>query len=41
MSEFPQPIVCKAAVCWAPNEPLKVENITVGAPKGILYLTVT
>lgn len=29
----PQPIVCKAAVAWAPNEPLKVEMITVDPPK--------
>ena len=21
----PKPIICKAAVAWAPNEPLKVE----------------
>ena len=27
------PITCKAAVAWAPNEPLKVEEITVAAPK--------
>jgi len=34
MAEFsPQPIVCKAAVAWAANEPLKVEMITVDAPK--------
>lgn len=34
MSEFVgQPIVCKAAVAYAPNEPLKVENITVAPPK--------
>ncbi len=29
----PQPIVCKAAVAWAPNEPLKIENVTVDPPK--------
>ena len=28
-----QPIVCKAAVAWAPNEPLKVELVTVAPPK--------
>jgi hypothetical protein len=28
-----QPIVCKAAVCWAPNQPLKVESIIVAPPK--------
>lgn len=28
-----QPIVCKAAVAWAPNEPLKVEMVTVAPPK--------
>jgi S-(hydroxymethyl)glutathione dehydrogenase / alcohol dehydrogenase len=35
MSEFaePQPIVCKAAVAWAPNESLKVEMVTVAPPK--------
>ena len=27
------PIVCKAAVAWAPNEPLKVEMVTVAPPK--------
>ena len=32
-SPQPQPLVCKAAVAYAPNEPLKVENITVAAPK--------
>ncbi len=32
-SSGPKPIVCKAAVAYAPNEPLKVENITVDAPK--------
>jgi hypothetical protein len=32
-SSAPQPIVCKAAVAWAPNEPLKVEMITVAPPK--------
>lgn len=26
-------IDCKAAVCWAPNEPLKVEIVTVAPPK--------
>lgn len=29
----PQPIQCKAAVAWAPNEPLKTETITVDPPK--------
>jgi len=28
-----EPIKCKAAVCWAPKQPLKVENIIVAAPK--------
>lgn len=28
-----KPIVCKAAVAWAPNEPLKVEMVTVAPPK--------
>eukprot|EP01031_Cornospumella_fuschlensis_P025441 gene25441-30720_t len=28
-----QPIVCKAAVAYAPNEPLKVEMVTVAPPK--------
>jgi S-(hydroxymethyl)glutathione dehydrogenase/alcohol dehydrogenase len=28
-----QPIICKAAVAWGPNLPLKVENITVDPPK--------
>ena len=32
-SSAPQPIVCKAAVAWAPNEPLKVEMVTVAPPK--------
>jgi len=27
------PIKCKAAVAWAPNEPLKTEEITVAPPK--------
>ena len=27
------PIVCKAAVAWAPNEPLTVEMVTVAPPK--------
>mmetsp|Transcript_13275 Transcript_13275/g.18197 ORF Transcript_13275/g.18197 Transcript_13275/m.18197 type:complete len:378 (-) Transcript_13275:120-1253(-) len=27
------PIRCKAAVCWAPKQPLKVENIIVAPPK--------
>lgn len=27
------PIICKAAVAWAPNEPLKTEEITVAPPK--------
>lgn len=29
----PQPIQCKAAVAWAPNEPLRTETITVAPPK--------
>jgi len=29
----PKPIQCKAAVAWAPNQPLKVEIITVDPPK--------
>lgn len=29
----PKPIICKAAVAWAPNEPLKIEMITVDPPK--------
>ena len=35
MSEHSElkPIVCKAAVAWAPNEPLKVEMVTVAPPK--------
>ncbi len=35
MSSFaePQPIVCKAAVAWAPNESLKVEMVTVAPPR--------
>ena len=34
MSDFTGlPITCKAAVAWAPNEPLKVELITVAPPK--------
>lgn len=28
-----QPIVCKAAVAYAPNEPLRIEMITVAPPK--------
>lgn len=32
MSE-PQPIQCKAAVAYAPNEPLRTEIITVDPPK--------
>ena len=28
-----KPIVCKAAVAWAPNEHLKVEMVTVAPPK--------
>lgn len=28
-----QPIQCKAAVAWRPNELLKVETITVAPPK--------
>jgi S-(hydroxymethyl)glutathione dehydrogenase/alcohol dehydrogenase len=28
-----KPIQCKAAVCWAPKEPLKVEIVTVDPPK--------
>lgn len=26
-------ITCRAAVAWAAKEPLKIENIQVGAPK--------
>ena len=37
MSSFEEttgkPIVCKAAVAWAPNEHLKVEMVTVAPPK--------
>jgi Zn-dependent alcohol dehydrogenase len=34
MSDFTgKPIVCKAAVAWAANEPLKVEMVTVATPK--------
>lgn len=33
MSTTGQPIVCKAAVAWKPNEPLKVELVTVAPPK--------
>jgi hypothetical protein len=29
----PKPIQCKAAVAWAPNEPLRTETITVDPPK--------
>eukprot|EP01038_Epipyxis_sp_PR26KG_P016672 gene16672-22799_t len=32
-NEFVGPIVCKAAVAYAPNEPLTVELITVAPPK--------
>ena len=28
-----QPITCKAAVAWAAKEPLKIEQVTVAAPK--------
>ena len=28
-----EPLVCRAAVAYAPNEPLKVEKVTVDAPK--------
>ena len=28
-----KPIQCKAAVAWAPNEPLRTELITVDPPK--------
>jgi S-(hydroxymethyl)glutathione dehydrogenase/alcohol dehydrogenase len=28
-----EPIVCKAAVAWKPNEPLKIEMITVAPPR--------
>ena len=28
-----QPIICKAAVAWAPKEDLKVEDVEVAAPK--------
>lgn len=30
---LPKPIQCKAAVAWGPNEPLKVEIVTVDPPK--------
>jgi len=30
---LPKPITCKAAVAWAPNEPLRVENVVVAPPK--------
>lgn len=33
MTTIGQPIVCKAAVAWAANEPLKVEMVTVAPPK--------
>lgn len=33
MTTIGQPIVCKAAVAWAANEPLKVEMVTVDPPK--------
>jgi len=34
MADFlPQPIKCKAAVAYAPNEPLKTETITVAPPQ--------
>lgn len=29
----PKPIVCKAAVLWKPNEPFRIENVTVAPPK--------
>jgi len=32
-STLGKPIKCKAAVAWAPKEPLKVEEITVAPPK--------
>ncbi|CAM9245166.1 unnamed protein product, partial [Ectocarpus fasciculatus] len=28
-----KPIVCKAAVLWKPNEPFRIENVTVAPPK--------
>ncbi|KAG2393739.1 hypothetical protein C9374_007270 [Naegleria lovaniensis] len=28
-----KPIECKAAVCWAPNQPLSLETVTVAPPK--------
>ena len=33
MSSVSKPILCRAAVCWAPNQPLSVEVITVDPPK--------
>ena len=33
MSSTPQPIVCKAAIAYAPNQPLTVEEVTVAPPK--------
>ena len=32
-SSVGKPITCKAAVAYAPNKPLVVQNITVQAPK--------
>jgi S-(hydroxymethyl)glutathione dehydrogenase/alcohol dehydrogenase len=29
----PEPIVCKAAVAWRANEPLKIEQVTVAPPQ--------
>jgi len=28
-----KPIKCKAAVCWAPGEDLKIEEVEVAPPK--------
>ena len=28
-----KPIVCKAAVCWAAGEPLKIEEVDVAPPQ--------
>lgn len=33
MSTAGQPILCKAAVAWAPKEDLRVEEIEVAAPR--------
>lgn len=33
MSAVPEPITCKAAVCWAAKEDFVVEDVIVGAPR--------